>query len=368
MPPLISFVVAGSTDADPLLGPELAEAEVVRHDAGGGDRRVRVVPGRAAAAGRHRQRGRAPARRGARTCWWPTPALTGGCWSAWPATAWSRSSSGRGWPGWRSAAATRCCGASAPTAWASPPADLAWPALLTAERIVAAPGARCATSPDVPSDDHAAVVRLPRRAPGAAGGAPQARRAGDPPARAGRPAHAARRRARRSLRRADRGCAAPPRDEGRGGRRRPPARLVARGSYRRFPALEASRRARRTVDSARGGAPEARGRRAQARRLERDYRKARAAADRRAPGRVRRLLVPRLLVQPARDLREGARARAGPARRVGGAAGGGGVAAAPASSTSLPGTREYFDVLARARVLVNNVNFPNHYVKRDGQT
>jgi CDP-glycerol glycerophosphotransferase len=30
------------------------------------------------------------------------------------------------------------------------------------------------------------------------------------------------------------------------------------------------------------------------------------------------------------------------------------------------GTREYFDVLARARYFVNNVNFPNHLVKREG--
>ena len=30
------------------------------------------------------------------------------------------------------------------------------------------------------------------------------------------------------------------------------------------------------------------------------------------------------------------------------------------------GTREYFDVLARARTFVNNVNFPNHLVKREG--
>ena len=30
------------------------------------------------------------------------------------------------------------------------------------------------------------------------------------------------------------------------------------------------------------------------------------------------------------------------------------------------GTREYFDVLARAAYLVNNVNFPNHLVKREG--
>lgn len=30
------------------------------------------------------------------------------------------------------------------------------------------------------------------------------------------------------------------------------------------------------------------------------------------------------------------------------------------------GTREYYDVLARARILVNNVNFPDHYVKREG--
>jgi CDP-glycerol glycerophosphotransferase len=32
----------------------------------------------------------------------------------------------------------------------------------------------------------------------------------------------------------------------------------------------------------------------------------------------------------------------------------------------LPGTAEYFDVLARARFFVNNVNFPNHLVKRPG--
>ena len=31
------------------------------------------------------------------------------------------------------------------------------------------------------------------------------------------------------------------------------------------------------------------------------------------------------------------------------------------------GTREYYDLLARAHYLVNNVNFPNHVVKRDGQ-
>jgi CDP-glycerol glycerophosphotransferase len=30
-------------------------------------------------------------------------------------------------------------------------------------------------------------------------------------------------------------------------------------------------------------------------------------------------------------------------------------------------TREYYDLIARAGVLVNNVNFPNHLVKRDGQ-
>jgi CDP-glycerol glycerophosphotransferase len=32
------------------------------------------------------------------------------------------------------------------------------------------------------------------------------------------------------------------------------------------------------------------------------------------------------------------------------------------------GTREYFDVIARAGYLVNNVNFPNHLVKREGTT
>jgi len=33
----------------------------------------------------------------------------------------------------------------------------------------------------------------------------------------------------------------------------------------------------------------------------------------------------------------------------------------------LAGTPEYYDLLARARYLINNVNFPNHVVKRDGQ-
>jgi CDP-glycerol glycerophosphotransferase len=32
------------------------------------------------------------------------------------------------------------------------------------------------------------------------------------------------------------------------------------------------------------------------------------------------------------------------------------------------GTREYYDVIARAAYLVNNVNFPNHLVKREGTT
>src|SRR3954462_11975070 len=32
----------------------------------------------------------------------------------------------------------------------------------------------------------------------------------------------------------------------------------------------------------------------------------------------------------------------------------------------LPGTPEYYEAIARARYLVNNVNFPNHLVKRDG--
>jgi CDP-glycerol glycerophosphotransferase len=33
----------------------------------------------------------------------------------------------------------------------------------------------------------------------------------------------------------------------------------------------------------------------------------------------------------------------------------------------ISGTPEYYDLLARARYLINNVNFPNHVVKRDGQ-
>ena len=121
------------------------------------------------------------------------------------------------------------------------------------------------------------------------------------------------------------------------------ARLAARGAHRAFAALETALRA--------------------ARRPARAYRRARRAgvaasaaahgstatppparADRPGPRGLRRVLVPRLLVQPARDLREGARARPGHARRVGREAATARRAARRASSTSSPARREYYDV------------------------
>ena len=105
-------------------------------------------------------------------------------------------------------------------------------------------------------------------------------------------------------------------------------------------------------------------------RLARDGAAARVLPGRTAPaGRpdargVRRLLVPGILLQPGGDLR--GRPAAGPA-------GAGGVDRAPrpgrrrcrpASSTWSPAPAAYYRVLARARWLVNNVNFPDFVRKR----
>ncbi|MEA2427477.1 MAG: CDP-glycerol glycerophosphotransferase, partial [Thermoleophilaceae bacterium] len=40
----------------------------------------------------------------------------------------------------------------------------------------------------------------------------------------------------------------------------------------------------------------------------------------------------------------------------------------PGAEHVIAGTPEYFDAIARARWFVNNVNFPNHLVKREGST
>jgi CDP-glycerol glycerophosphotransferase len=45
-----------------------------------------------------------------------------------------------------------------------------------------------------------------------------------------------------------------------------------------------------------------------------------------------------------------------------------GVAVPDGVERVVAGTKDYFDVLARATYFVNNVNFPNHVVKRSGQT
>ena len=148
MPPLISFVVAGSTDADPLLGPELEEAEVVHALEEATGEYVWLLTGplqpgaiadvaerlRATApdvlvadAGAHKRVLERVARDGVVTLE-QRPGLAGSAFHLGDKVLRHEFTRGLG----------------------VADADLAWPALLTAERIVAAPGARCATGPDAP--------------------------------------------------------------------------------------------------------------------------------------------------------------------------------------------------------------------------
>ena len=146
------------------------------------------------------------------------------------------------------------------------------------------------------------------------------------------------------------------------------ARVVQRGDYRAFRALDAALRTRRTLARRRRGLTR-RGRRvlkaARRRRLEHHYRvRLREPVD---PD----LAVfaaywyrgyacnPRAIYEKARELVPGMR---------------GVWVVKPGAVGSLPegvesvvrDTPEYYDVIARAGVLVNNVNFPNHLVKREG--
>ena len=144
--------------------------------------------------------------------------------------------------------------------------------------------------------------------------------------------------------------------------------LVARDGYRAFRLLEDALDRRRALQRRRARAARLRGRvarRARREQLRRHYR-----ARRRQP------IDPDLAVYAAywyrgyacnpRAIYEKARELAPHVRGVwvvkAGAAGG----IPPGVDHVVAGTREYYDVLARARVFVNNVNFPNDFVKRPG--
>jgi CDP-glycerol glycerophosphotransferase len=144
--------------------------------------------------------------------------------------------------------------------------------------------------------------------------------------------------------------------------------LVERGDYRAFRVLDEAVAGRRAVERRRRQVSRLRGRvtdRARRTALERHYRRAREQP-----------LDPELAVFAAywyrgyacnpRAIYEKARALV-PSMRgvwvVGRRAAG---SVPPDVDQVAPGTREYYDVLARATYFVNNVNFPNHLVKRPG--
>jgi CDP-glycerol glycerophosphotransferase len=146
------------------------------------------------------------------------------------------------------------------------------------------------------------------------------------------------------------------------------ARLVERGDHRGLRALSASLRARRALARRRAGAKR-RARRAlraaRERRLERHYRAC-----------LRRPVDPDLAVFAAywyrgyacnpRAIYEKARELV-PGMRGVWVVRPDGVDSVPAGVEHVVrGTREYYEAIARARILVNNVNFPNHLVKREG--
>jgi CDP-glycerol glycerophosphotransferase len=145
-------------------------------------------------------------------------------------------------------------------------------------------------------------------------------------------------------------------------------RLLERDSYRGFELLEASLEQRRALRRRRAAVARARARgaeRVRQARLERHYRAAR-----------KRPVDPDLAVFAAywyrgyscnpRAIYERARELVPTMRGV--------WVVRPDAAGTLPagvehvapGTREYYDLLARARYFVNNVNFPNHLVKRPG--
>ena len=240
-----------------------------------------------------------------------------------------------------------------------------WPALLAAERVAAAPDARV-FAPEAPDElaDYDAVFAFLAAHPEL----PDARRRLVLPA---------------ILATSWAGCAACP-ASGRAARfaalselwrrhrrgdevLREHADALTRGSYAEYRALEALRGGRRAIGRGKRRAGRIRARRARAAAWSAATRAARRAPVDPQARAVRRLLVPRLRLQPARDLREGARARARHARRVGGQARGGRRRCPPGVEYVV---RRHARVLRRDRpraaCFVNNVNFPNHLVKRAG--
>jgi CDP-glycerol glycerophosphotransferase len=145
-------------------------------------------------------------------------------------------------------------------------------------------------------------------------------------------------------------------------------RLVARDAYGAFRLLEASLDVRRSVKRGRAAASRRRGRAVAAlrrRELERHYR-----SRRRRPIDPDLAVFaaywyrgyscnPRAIYERARELVPGMRGVWVVRRDA--------IDGLPAGIEHVvAGTRDYYDLLARARYFVNNVNFPNHLVKRHG--
>jgi len=241
---------------------------------------------------------------------------------------------------------------------------LTWPALLAAERIAAAPATcyvrtRPAGAGDAPFDVFARYDAVLAAATDAALVVPAMQRhllellRRLPEARRREFFHAIS----EIVRRHRTGAEPPPA----GRRARVRARLVARDAYAAFRLLEAARRRPPSPRRVRKRA-QARARR---RGLERHYR-----------ARLREQLDPQLAVYAAywyrgyacnpRAIYEKARELVPEIRAV--------WVVSQANAGEMPagvdhvvsGTREYFDLIARAKYFVNNVNFPDHFVKREG--
>jgi CDP-glycerol glycerophosphotransferase len=140
--------------------------------------------------------------------------------------------------------------------------------------------------------------------------------------------------------------------------------LVARNAYRAFGLLEAAVARRRALDRRRAALSRRRGR-ARREAMQQYYR-----TRRREPIDPNLAVFaaywyrgyscnPRAIYEAARELVPGFRGVWVVKRDA--------VDSVPAGvEYVIDGTREYYDLLARARYFVNNVNFPNHLVKREG--
>jgi CDP-glycerol glycerophosphotransferase len=146
------------------------------------------------------------------------------------------------------------------------------------------------------------------------------------------------------------------------------ARLVERDDYRGFRLLEEGLRQRRALKRRRAQASRLRGRvtaRARGAGLERYYR---SRLDQPMDPDLAVFAAywyrgyscnPRAIYEKARELVPGMRGVWVTRRDAAGSVPDG-------VERVVPGTREYYDVLARATYFVNNVNFPNYLVKREG--